>query len=172
MRTLYEDPNRVINAKDKLHDLKMKPSDHFQSFLSDFTYLADEAGLAKEEWKEELYRKLYAALKQQLIRESYDPDISFERFGQLGMQTANRLNQIYVERNAGRSRAPAKKAADKPTEKEETGTLKSSERQSLMKEGKCFHSKEKRHISSNCPRRTSKDLKTLEEYEENDEEKD
>lgn len=56
---LYEDPNRVINAKDKLHDLKRKPSDQFQSFLSDFTYLAVEAGLAKQEWKEELYRKLY-----------------------------------------------------------------------------------------------------------------
>ena len=36
----------------------MKPSNKFHSFLSKFLYLANEAGVHKEEWKEDLYNKL------------------------------------------------------------------------------------------------------------------
>jgi hypothetical protein len=40
----------------------MKTTDKFQDFLSEFSYLAQESGLAEPEWKEELYYCINADL--------------------------------------------------------------------------------------------------------------
>jgi hypothetical protein len=48
LQTLYQDANRVINAKIELQHLMIKDA-KFQSFLSQFVLLAQDAGLTTSE---------------------------------------------------------------------------------------------------------------------------
>ncbi|ODM21263.1 hypothetical protein SI65_04316 [Aspergillus cristatus] len=57
LKTIYDDPNRVTTAKHQFRQLYMKNGDKFHDFLSEFLYLAAEAGVAEDDWKEELYHK-------------------------------------------------------------------------------------------------------------------
>ena len=70
LESIYGDPNQIINAKCCYHSLLMKPSDKFHSFLSEFLYLANEAGVHKDEWKEDLYNKLTFKLQELVISEA------------------------------------------------------------------------------------------------------
>ncbi|QKX64391.1 uncharacterized protein TRUGW13939_11565 [Talaromyces rugulosus] len=103
LRTIYMDENRVINAKMELRRLAMRDS-KFQIFLSKFTLLAQEAGLALSEWKEELYHKLSFDMQRAMIKESTDPMVSYQTFVQGCHTTANRLEQIAEGERRARSR--------------------------------------------------------------------
>lgn len=87
------DENRVVNAKMELRRLVLKDS-KFQTFLSKFTQLAQEAGLAITEWKEELYYKLSLDMQRAMIKESTDKKINYQAFVKECHATDNRLEQI------------------------------------------------------------------------------
>ncbi|RMJ20655.1 hypothetical protein PHISP_08475 [Aspergillus sp. HF37] len=59
---IYDDVNKDQKAMSRFRKLQMKISDNFQKFLSEFTYLAQEAEVPKRSWKEELYQKLPPSL--------------------------------------------------------------------------------------------------------------
>jgi hypothetical protein len=60
----------------ELRRLMMKDA-KFQSFLSQFVLLAQDAGLATSEWKEELFYKLSFELQRAMIKESNDLNVSY-----------------------------------------------------------------------------------------------
>ena len=55
---IFGDPNRLINAKRGYRELLMKPGNEFNTFLSEFLHLADEAGVPLTSRKEDFYQKL------------------------------------------------------------------------------------------------------------------
>ena len=71
LKMIYNDPNRVTTAKHQFRQLYMKTSDKFHDFLSEFLYLAAEAGVAEDNWKDELYTKLTTKLQELCILASY-----------------------------------------------------------------------------------------------------
>lgn len=178
LKTIFQDPNRVLNAKGKLRRLFMKASDKFYDFLSEFIYLAQESCLAESEWKEELYHKLHVSLQRLVIRESNDSSINFKEFTTICTQTANRLELINLNEQRFRNRAPnpvsgntsksapngepARATARKPATTLRPQTVL-TERAQLMKEGECFYCKEQGHLAAYCPikARTS-ELKAME----------
>jgi hypothetical protein len=101
LKTLFEDANRVANAKAKYRRLFMKASDTFQEFLSEFSYLAQ---LAESEWKEELYYKLHPGIQRLVIRESNDSSLDFAGFVTACTQTAGRLEIITAQEQRWKNR--------------------------------------------------------------------
>jgi hypothetical protein len=180
LKTIFQDVNRVLNAKGKFRRLFMKNNDKFQDFLSDFSYLAQESGLADSEWKEELYYKLTAEMQRLVIRESNDANVGFPDFTITCSQTSNRLEQINFneQRSKGRAAPKVPVAAPNTTPGHQTAKAPSTassgsqvpgtrmnpeDRSQLMKEGKCFECKQPGHVSRNCPfKKQTAELKALE----------
>jgi hypothetical protein len=75
----------------------MKTTDKFQDFLSEFSYLAQESGLAKPKWKEELYYRINVELQCSIIRESTNRGYKFQEFFEVCTHMANCLEQISLK---------------------------------------------------------------------------
>ncbi|OJJ78919.1 uncharacterized protein ASPGLDRAFT_1095409 [Aspergillus glaucus CBS 516.65] len=71
----------------------MKSGNKFHDFLSEFLYLAAEAGVAEDTWKDELCIKLATKLQELCITESYKTG-PFQDFSNAVSQTASRLEVI------------------------------------------------------------------------------
>jgi len=109
LKSIYNDPNWTINAQNQFRRLSMKTSDEFHDFYSEFLYLAAEANVPEESWKEELYQKLTIKLQQLTIPEAVNTNGTFQQFSDYCSQTANRLEMI-IARN--RRIRPRTKTAD------------------------------------------------------------
>jgi hypothetical protein len=94
LENIYGDPNRAITAKTKFRNLFMKASDNFQDFLSEFLYLASEAEVPEDIWKEELYHKLTTKLQELIMTELIQQDKTFRQYTDVCSQVANRLGII------------------------------------------------------------------------------
>ena len=156
----------------------MKTSDKFHDFLSEFLYLAAEAGVAEEDWRDELYTKLTTELQKLCISDSFKGG-TFQEFSSAVSQTASRLEVINHRIQKNRTFTPNKNinkgdnqsgtAAKKEPAVSQSTHLPaprtgSSERDQLMKEGRCFHCQEQGHVARKCPTKTaSPELKELEE---------
>lgn len=109
LKMIYSDPNRVTTAKHQFRQLYMKVSDKFHDFLSEFLYLAAEAGVAEDDWKDELHTKLTTKLQELCISASYQ-DGSFQDFSNAVSQTASRLEVIHHRNQKDRRFTPNKDA--------------------------------------------------------------
>lgn len=107
LTTIYSDPNHVTTAKHQFRQLYMKAGDKFHDFLSEFLYLAAEAGVAEEDWKDELYHKLTTELQKLCISASIQ-DGTFQEFSSTVSQTASRLEVINHRSSRNRNFPPNK----------------------------------------------------------------
>lgn len=166
---IFGDPNRLVNARRGYRELVMRNGTDFNTFLSDFLHLADEAGVPKESRKEDFYQKLSWDLQDVVIAEADDATIDFLQFTKICLSRWNRKDMQASQKRrgtrnragnstattAGASKTPAAATATSypsiKQERELTPTL--SDRMALMKEGRCFICKEKGHISRECPKK-------------------
>ncbi|ODM23319.1 hypothetical protein SI65_00908 [Aspergillus cristatus] len=111
LKTIYSDLNCVTTAKYQFRQLYMKTSDKFHDFLSEFLYLAAEAGVAEDDWKDELYHKLTTELQKLCISDSIE-DGSFQEFSSAVSQTASRLEVINHRTQKNRTSTPPQKGDD------------------------------------------------------------
>ena len=93
LKAIYSDPNRVTTARHQFRQLYMKTSGKFHDFLFEFLYLAAEAGVADDDWKEELYTKLTTKLQELCISDSFK-NSTFQEFSNAVSRTACRLEVI------------------------------------------------------------------------------
>ena len=80
LQSIYEDPNRVFNAKNEFKKLFMKNSQTFHEFYTKFLHLAGRAKIATSELKYELNNKLSYELQRQVIVPFHDDKISLKSF--------------------------------------------------------------------------------------------
>ena len=153
----------------------MKSTDWFHDFLSEFLYLAAEAGVSDDDLKDELYHWIMTKL-QELTMAEINSNRSFRQFTSFCSQTASHLkvmshqiqkNQQYT--GAQGCMGTASSTATSTTVKKEprTPSLTNSAVQindwsQLMWEGKCFNCYEWGYLSIDCPKKQKSDLKELE----------
>lgn len=168
LRTIYDDLNRVTIAKNQFHSLYMKTGNKFHNFLSEFLYLAAEAGVAEEDWKDELYHRLTTELQKLTMVEKIKEG-SFNEFSSSCSQTANYLeiinhhhqrNHAFTPSSNQGSTAKGTTLTDSPVKKEEDTDYHNQ----LLKQGKCFTCFQHGHLSRNCPKKKMVDteIKKLE----------
>lgn len=182
LENVFADPNRERVAKQKYNTLYMRPSTKWHDFLSEFLYLAAEAGVVEETWKDDLYNKLTLRM-QELTMPAYNDDTkSFREFTDYCNRTATNIENMERIRsrmnNAGggtRSKGTAttggtttqaaKTNLTTTAAKGRTATpsLDEETRKRLMVEGKCFHCFKPGHIGPNCPEKRIEQLKVLEQ---------
>jgi hypothetical protein len=193
--SVYGDPNRLVNAKRRYHSLLMKPADKYHTFLSEFLYLAEEADIPYTDRKEDLYNKLTFKLQELVISEA-NRNGTFAEFNTYCSQTANRLEAILSRQRNRFGRPPASTPALAPVPRatptpvsaprqtsfepkrgspSSNPRLPDAERESLLREGRCFTCKMPGHLSRDCPSKQKTTVATtsaeLVENEETDNEK-
>ncbi|KAI9041047.1 uncharacterized protein KD926_007464 [Aspergillus affinis] len=105
LKSIYHDPNRTIIAKNKFRNLQIKKDDKFHMFLSEFLYIASEAGIHDEDMKEELYQRLPRKLQEMTVAKSTKDTYSFGKFSEYCSTMANSL-EIMNYKAAGTDYAP------------------------------------------------------------------
>ena len=107
----------------------MKPTNQFHNFLSEFLYLAAEAGVSDNDLKDELYHWIITKLQELTIAE-INSNRSFRQFTSFCSQTASHLevmshqihkNQQYT--GAQGCMGTASSSTTSTTIKKEPGTL-------------------------------------------------
>jgi hypothetical protein len=175
LKDIYDDANKVQKAEVAFRKLRMKPSDPFQKFLSDFTYLAQESEQPDKTWKKELYRRLPDQLQKQVMLLASDEGVTFNQFTRQCSTASDYLNEQFNARNDRRAaggnnnnRNPPQngnKQKEKDTEKLNPigGAAKKEKRD--RKDITCFKCQEKGHYASECP---NGDVKSIELPESDD----
>ena len=90
LKTIYDDPNQVTTTKNQFRQLYMKTTNQFHDFLSEFLYLAAEAGVSDDDLKDELYHQIMTKL-QELTMAEINSNGTFREFTSFCSQTASRL---------------------------------------------------------------------------------
>ena len=90
LKTIYDDPNQVTTAKNQFQQLYMKTTNQFHDFLSEFLYLAAEAGVSDDDLKDELYHRITTKL-QELTMTEINSNGSFRQFTSFCSQTMSCL---------------------------------------------------------------------------------
>ena len=168
LRTVFANPNRRAEAYTAYHKLKMKPKDDFTDFLAEFMQLAEEAAVVEENRKRDLYSKLPFLLQGQVMWAVNQDTVAFDAFTQSCQSMAHEIS-LQQEAKSARTRtatsfgsgsgATTSTASQSytPRVKREGAApgLSASERDNLMKEGRCFYCKEKGHMTFECPKKKS-----------------
>ena len=77
---VLDDPDKRITARKDLRKLTMKPFGDFNSFLADYTKLANESRFELDQWKEDFHDKLYDNLRVQMEIYLDDETVTFDQY--------------------------------------------------------------------------------------------
>ncbi len=158
---IYDDPNRVANAKRTFRKLLMLKNDVFHTFYSTFLRLANEAHIAPELLKDELYDKLSFDLQKQVFRDHQDPTCTFKRFVTTCSTTDHALKEIDSRQNRVKRAMPTAPSTERLSEPKSPpfprrtppASTTYTERQKLLQENKCFYCKQEGHRAFECPKK-------------------
>lgn len=200
LANIYQDVNRLSNARAKFDQLRMGGKEEFQAFLSKFNYLAQESELAESEWKSRLWSKLTVELQKASIPSYSSLAVDFYAFCKDVSQTANALSQVAYNEGLrfGRGRqtigsggavgtrtissentlngarqgtpAPARSRQGTPVPAGAI-SLTEADRMEYRRTGKCFSCGDLGHIAKECPKKKqSNPLSLIEEQQLGNEE--
>ena len=168
LETVFNDPNKTVNARRKFRAMQMKPSDPYHEFLTEFLHLAGEASIPPDQLKEELYEKLTYRLKEAMMFHRGGSG-TFEEFSTYCSHAANTIQSIAEARAQTTTRTSTvggrKEALRRQTSGSETKSAAplGKEKQEMMKRGLCFNCGEHGHLNRDCPRRKKAvELKAME----------
>ena len=176
LKTIYDDLNWVTTAKNQFQQLYMKTTNQFHDFLSEFLYLAAEAGVSDDDLKDELYHQITTKL-QELTMAEINSNRSFRQFTSFCSQTASCLEVMshQIQKNwqytsSQGHMGTASSSTTSTTVKKEprplslsNSTVWTNDQSQLMCEGKCFNCHKQGHLSIDCPKKQKSDLKELEQ---------
>ncbi|KAJ5494129.1 hypothetical protein N7463_008420 [Penicillium fimorum] len=171
LKTVFANPNRRAEAYTAYHKLRMKPKDNFTDFLAEFMQLAEEAVVVEENRKRDLYSKLPYLLQSQVMWAVNQDSVLFDTFTQNCQSMSHEINLQQESKSTFRARTSAPSASSgtgaattagsayTPRVKREGSSgftsLSTTERETLMKEGRCFNCKEQGHMTRECPKKKS-----------------
>jgi hypothetical protein len=181
LHIVYNDVNKTLVAREKLRKLFLRQSDKFHTFLSEFLRLAAETKIPKEEWKEELHRRLTVELQKMTAAKLDEEDVPFKAFAEHCSRMASRLGLIngraqrsrtfetrtaHTSSSTSWSKAPSAKASSPAIKVERDSgqimSISAEAHEQLMRQGKCFGCQEFGHIRKNCPKARVSQLKVME----------
>ncbi|EHA22300.1 hypothetical protein ASPNIDRAFT_45066 [Aspergillus niger ATCC 1015] len=155
LKNIFSDPNKERNARRQYNNLKIAPEDKFYTFISNFRYLAVEAGIDPDCWREDLYQRLPFKLQELTISRFNDNEVDFDQYVEECARSADLIDEILKRCNctgqtpsSGRRQSlnapttanrtsPAIKTEEAPSATSET-SMDTETRNRLMNEGKCF----------------------------------
>ncbi|KAJ5260704.1 hypothetical protein N7505_009054 [Penicillium chrysogenum] len=152
LKTVFANPNRCVEAYTVYHKLKIKPKDSFTDFLTEFMQLAEEAVVVAENRKRDLYSKLPYLLQSSQLRYYLVRYIHVELSEYGEAKTSSRTRSTIPAIGAGGASAANQLSAPR-VKRKYTPSLSTSERETLMREGRYFNCKEHRHMTCDCPKK-------------------
>jgi len=173
LQSIYEDPNRIFNAKNEFKKLFMKSTQPFHEFYTRFLHLSGRAQIAPSELKYELYNKLSFDLQRQVIAQ-FHAEIPMKAFADHCGVIDQSLKAINERQNKGRTntRTPSSltptpttaNTPSSPTAARNRPRMTADERQKLFEGNKCFYCKAEGHRAIECPvKAQSTQVKVIEE---------
>lgn len=164
LKTVFANPNRRAEAYTAYHKLKMKPKDSFTDFLAEFMQLAEEAVVVAENRKRDLYSKLPYLLQSQVMWAVNQDTVSFDAFTQSCQSMAHEISLQQEAKTSSRTRSTipaagaggasaANQSSTPRVKREYTPSLSASERETLIREGRCFNCKEHGYMTRDCPKK-------------------
>ncbi|KAL2812138.1 hypothetical protein BDW59DRAFT_155358 [Aspergillus cavernicola] len=175
--------------KAKFRALRYKYRADFLEFYSEFTYLAMEAKIPEEDWREELFERLPDSIAKLALPCFLDDTRTFDEFVTHCSRTTSTIDTIEKNKDARTSARSGTGGGGTPsTSRGGTGTpartpstgrtasktpaLDATARSKLFTEGKCFTCQETGHMSRDCPKKPTQAVSQLKilERKENDEE--
>ncbi|KAI2695523.1 hypothetical protein CBS147333_9715 [Penicillium roqueforti] len=152
LRTVFTNPNRRAEAYTAYHKLKMKPKEDFTDFLAEFMQLAEEAAVVEENRKRDLYSKLPYLLQSQVMWAVNQETVPFDAFTQSCQSMSHEISLQQEAKGTARARSGFTPRVKREGATSSSG-LSATERETLMKEGRCFYCKEKGHMTFECPKK-------------------
>ncbi|GKZ66441.1 hypothetical protein AnigIFM60653_007720 [Aspergillus niger] len=155
LKNIFSDPNKERNARRQYNNLKIAPEDKFYTFISNFRYLAVEAGIDPDYWRKDLYQRLPFKLQELTTSRFNDNEVDFDQYVEECALSADLIDEILkccnctgqtsssgcqqslnAPTTANRT-SPAIKTEEAPSATSET-SMDTETRNRLMNEGKCF----------------------------------
>jgi len=171
LQTIYEDPNRLLKAKDEFKKLYMTKTQPFHAFYVAFLQQASEAKLPASEYKYELNTRLSFDLQRAVLIHFNDNEISATQFASYCTKYDHSLRGIAERENRVFSRQKKDPVA-KPTtstaaaRSSPRGTFgKEMDRTQLRKEGRCYNCGEVGHMALSCTKKNPEGKKAAEVQE-------
>jgi hypothetical protein len=150
---MYEDPEKLQNAKKDFNALTMELCSSFQSFRTKFHHLAGESKLPASEWKDAFFFRLTDVMRPLVAASKHLP--TFRDFELICIQVAPTLPPPAKkaekkkvpwktrQSGSGTQTTPASGSNDSPTR---------ADRDKLYQEGRCYYCKETGHVKPQCPK--------------------
>lgn len=179
LATSYQDQNQASNARKELNRMMFRPGPkaNIHRFIAELSAIADKAEVPYHQRKATLWEHIPAELDHRLLRDSKDPNITYEQFVENVADAAHSTQRVMERRltwnqyraietrNDNRpshsrrrpDQPPAKNNQDKTKSKtsiSEGRTLTQEEKQAHWDAGTCFICGGKGHRSTECNERT------------------
>ncbi|ODH12532.1 hypothetical protein ACO22_06601, partial [Paracoccidioides brasiliensis] len=176
LKSIYEDANKLQNAKSDYHKLIMRNGDNYHEFVTKFLHLAGEAKIAKEDYKTDFNDKLFFDL-QRMVAVANATTNTYAEFQKICAQAAHTLQTINATQKSkslwGNGSNIFKQntlwASDSQTSHSTSATKSPTIKKALgtHPDIQCYYCKEKGHIARNCPAK-QKSQQVITELTEND----
>jgi hypothetical protein len=161
---VLDDPDKRITARKDLRKLAMKPFGDFNSFLADYTKLANESRFELDQWKEDFHDKLYDNLRVQMEIYLDDETVTFDQYCGFAKAYARGLSSKEINRkersgnnantNTPRGRRGGGIAGIAPQKAQAPATSKATATDKADKTFVCYKCGRSGHIARNCLRNT------------------
>ncbi|EEH45035.2 uncharacterized protein PADG_08677 [Paracoccidioides brasiliensis Pb18] len=166
LKSIYEDANKLQNAKSDYHKLIMCNEDNYHEFVTKFLHLADEAKIVKENYKTDFNDKLFFDLQRMMTVVNAIIN-TYAEFQKIYAQAAHILQTINVTQKS-------KSLQENESNIFKQNTLISVTKSSIIKKAlgahsdiQCYYCKKKDHIARNCSAK-KKSQQMITELIEND----
>lgn len=156
LKDIYEDPNKLENAKNEYRRLVMRNGDEYHAFVTKFLHLAGEAQVPKEDYKGDFLHKLSFDL-QRMVAAACINCTTFQEVQEICARTAHYLKGMSNPKprriNSG-NQGNREGSVETKTNREQTPVLAVENKdQAWLKNIQCYSCKATGHLARDCNRK-------------------
>ncbi|KGY14479.1 hypothetical protein PABG_12662 [Paracoccidioides brasiliensis Pb03] len=176
LKSIYENANKLQNAKSDYHKLIMHNEDNYHEFVTKFLHLAGEAKIAREDYKTDFNDKLFFDLQKMvaIVNAITDTYAEFQKICVQAAHTLQTINATQKSKSSWGNESNIFKQNTLQTINSQTSPSISTTKSSTVKKAlsshlniQCYYCKKKGHIARNCSAK-QKSQQMIAELTEND----